>query len=330
VKILAVDQRPFPGDPIPLQGFDSLDGEAPHSDSNPWTPPNYSAGDVNQPGGLQIGQTPVVGTLGGISGATALSNMQNNYWGGYYSADVGDFLDQDVPGHAGGLIGIDIWGHWGLLGGAGGVSESGANTGLGSPMTGPPKPDLRPHGILNGHYWAIWELCGVPRPPLQDPHKPYDQLKNPYVPSPAAAKAVAKAFEKKWNDAADAMNQSLFHAPFLSGEFLPASSAPFSPPQWDFEQPFEDAYSGLNHAWSFNGPINASVQHFPAVTITFPMAPQIGVAQLDPKKWDTSLFPPVLRSVDWSKTIFGQKPTEQVWIQFFALLQSGGGSFGGG
>lgn len=296
--------HPDIGGPIPVFGFDSLDGDQKDIQNNTDNTPDGQYGAASD-------------------GFTALNNMQTTY----FKPDIGDFTDQDVPGHAGGMIGITIWGPWGLLGGAGGVNSVGANTSLGSPMTCDPDNGFRQVGILGGFYWKIWEMCGIKRPPLQDPHKPYDRMKNPYVPTVEDAKKVALAFRDQWNNSADAMNNLLFHAPVLTNPHQSSGGppGPFTPPGWAFTQPFYDTYDGLNLAWSFNGPVNASIAHFPAVDVTFPVAPHIGVAQLDQKKWDTTLFPPVLRSLDWSKTPFRTKPDELTWIEFFTGLNAGGG-----
>lgn len=267
------------GNPIPIQGYDG---------------PSFSNAAGNESNdGVNLGGTDP-GTGQKITGNTALENAILGIGAGGLmgiAPDTQDYFNQDVPGHAGGLIGMDTWGVYGLLGGAGN------NTMFGSPMTSPPKTMRRQFGVTGGLYMDIWNLTGLAdkRPGLTDPKKAWDQINNPYMaPSAALAKECALTFQKMWNKTSQSLDTILQQTDGHPPGTVNANPGSIA---WQFAgQGLIDTYAGLNNAGSFNAGLNMSVFHFPAVTITFANCDYIGVDQLDEQKWDTTVFPPVLRS----------------------------------
>jgi len=136
----------------------------------------------------------------------------------------------------------------------------------------------------------IWELVGLPQPPLKDPHKLWDPVANPHKqPSLALARQAAQVFKQKWNAVADGLNLGLTGPGAQAGfPFVP-------PPGWSWNRP----YGGntvptammFSNAWHPTPAV-------PEETVPF-YIPTIDVGQLDPTKWNVGPVidngdPPVL------------------------------------
>lgn len=64
--------------------------------------------------------------------------------------------------------------------------------------------------ITGGPPKNIWELTGIPQPPLRDPSKPWNAAFNPYFdPTPDLAKQVVNKFVENWNATADSINSDM-------------------------------------------------------------------------------------------------------------------------
>lgn len=211
------------------------------------------------------------------------------------AADMADYNNGDVPGHAGGLYGMLLRGKYGLLGGGGGAI---ANTILGSPMTSPYKDHFtRVIGSITiaGRYPDIWTLCGLKRPPLRDPDLPWNFLTNPYYPTKEKAEICARTFESLWNASAAAVTKQLMaihgFTPVAdaSGYHLPPVDENIG---WGFAIPWQSTFVGLLYALNFNAGNNAAIHGFPLPGVIYPFPYEIRVAQLDPADWITNVFPP--------------------------------------
>lgn len=165
----------------------------------------------------------------------------------------------------------------------------GAGYGL-LPLRTPPLADITSN-VPN-----IWQLTGMPQPPLQDPSKPWDDPNyflrnifpaatgsNPYVVSKALANTVVQAFLADWN----ASSQS-------ADDALPNPNASGVPDGWAFAVPFNGG-GGPGTIFAFVGGITEGWGIFPLASLNPATSTRIAVGQLDPKVWDTSFFPPSRR-----------------------------------
>lgn len=133
----------------------------------------------------------------------------------------------------------------------------------------------------------IWQMTGIPQPITQDKNK------NPITDTSKLTrklkKTVAKKFESVWNQTAKAYNARSHSVDGTTGEWhLP-------PPEWDFKCTGPGDPSDGIHRFAFTGALPAAWNLFGgrAQILTPAYAATIQVGQLDPKKWDTSVFPPV-------------------------------------
>lgn len=158
----------------------------------------------------------------------------------------------------------------------------GAGYGL-LPLRTPPLADLTSN-VPN-----IWQLTGIPQPPLQNPSQPWDDENyflrnifpaatgpNPYKqPSKELASTVVNTFVSMWNSSTQSANDALPN-PDPSG--IPggwAFATPFGGPIFSF-------VAGVTEGWGI----------FPLTVLNPATSTFIAAGQLDPKVWDTSIFPP--------------------------------------
>jgi hypothetical protein len=123
----------------------------------------------------------------------------------------------------------------------------------------------------------IWELVGLPQPPLRDPTKVWNPTTNPHKqPSLSLAKQAAQIFRQNWNAVANALNEGLTGPGAAAGfPFVP-------PPGWAWNRP----YGGntvptammFSNAWHPTPAV-------PEETVPF-YIPTIDVGQLDPTIWN--------------------------------------------
>ena len=149
----------------------------------------------------------------------------------------------------------------------------------------------------------IWELTGLPQPPLFDPTKIWDPVTNPHrQPSLALAKQVAEKFRDNWNATASALTAC---APAGGAGMSGYPNTP--PPVWHWALPYGGDSVATGQMFS-NGWVPAVIE-----SVTVPITvPTIEVDQLDPKIWDVSPViengtPPVPRS--WTSYIVS------TWVQ---------------
>lgn len=157
-------------------------------------------------------------------------------------------------------------------------------------------PPVDANGIHTG-VPNIWQLTGIPQPPLQDPSKPWDDPNyflrnifpaasgsNPYRnPSKDLAATVANAFANAWNSSSQSANDALPNPP-PSG----------IPDGWAFATPFNGG-GGPGSEFAFVGGITTGYGIFPLASLNPATSTLIAVGQLDPKVWDTRFFPPSRR-----------------------------------
>lgn len=160
------------------------------------------------------------------------------------------------------------------------------------PLRTPPVDDAGIHtGVPN-----IWQLTGLPQPPLQDPTKPWDDPEyflrhidpafaagtNPYsTPSTGLASDVVNTFVSMWNSSSQSAT-----------DMLPNPDPSGVPPGWAFKTPFNGG-GGPGSEFAFIGGITVGWGIFPLSVLNPATSGFIAAAQLDPTKWDTTQFPPV-------------------------------------
>jgi hypothetical protein len=170
------------------------------------------------------------------------------------------------------------------------------------PFTQPPADPNNNLGIgagFTGHsnYANIWQMTNMPQPPLENPNLPWfdpDYLAtgasgiiNRYTPGTVdQQRSAAQAFATIWNTCSTSGN----NISFLTGPLpLPPPGTGYTPePTWNFGTPY--VYRGPGDL-SFLAGLCDSIGLAP-IEETY-TATLIGVAQLDPKYWDTSQYPPV-------------------------------------
>lgn len=225
-------------------------------------------------------------------GAASLEDAITNF-----SPNPNDFLGQQVPN--GGFD--NIGGVWGLLGPHG---DDGLEAGIGSPMTEPPQSQgIEPWSRLladgfGGFVPNIWQLTGLPQPPLKNPSLPWDPVNNPYTaPTAALAAQCANTFVNFWNKVAKGQNDL---AASFSGQ-NPSNPPGFDytgpiPPDWPFATPFVDIAKGLSGVLNFNAGLPIGFFVFPLIELPAATSMTLAIGQLNQTKWDTTTFPPTLRN----------------------------------
>src|SRR6185437_16894023 len=136
----------------------------------------------------------------------------------------------------------------------------------------------------------IWELTGLPQPPLQKPKDangralPWDPNTNPYTqPSITLAKQVVQLFAANWNAVANGINSLSAAAsgntndPNLEGHGFPF----IPPPNWNWKKPYGG--DSVPTALMFS---NGWIPEVGAVDTVPCYVPTIAVDQLDPTVWD--------------------------------------------
>ncbi len=127
----------------------------------------------------------------------------------------------------------------------------------------------------------IYELTGIPQPPLMKPGQVWNATTNPHQqPSLAVAKQVAQTFAENWNLVANGINDtvSTMTQAQISSDW-PNALVP--PPGWNWERPYGGDTVATAQQFS-NGwvPAVLAVETVP-VTV-----PTIEVGQLDPSVWN--------------------------------------------
>ena len=156
----------------------------------------------------------------------------------------------------------------------------------------------------------IWEITGIPQPPLLDPTKLWDTVTNPHQqPSLALAKQVAEKFRDNWNATATDLTERCAACDPVGG--IPGyPNTP--PPVWDWALPYGGDSVPTAQMFS-NGWVPAVIE---GVTVPATV-PTIGVGQLDPKIWDVTPTikngdPPVPRDwISYQLTTYSQNPEDQ-------------------
>jgi hypothetical protein len=142
----------------------------------------------------------------------------------------------------------------------------------------------------------IWELTGIPQPPLVDPKNIWNPTTNPHQqPSLTLAKQVAETFRDKWNAVANGLDAAA--PPGGSG----MSGYPNTPPLvWDWALPYGGDSVATGQMFS-NGWVPAVIE-----SVTVPITvPTIEVGQLDAKIWDVT---PVIKN--------GTPPVPRAWTSY--------------
>ena len=154
----------------------------------------------------------------------------------------------------------------------------------------------------------IWELTGIPQPPLLDPKKIWSPVTNPHrQPSKTLAKQVCETFRDKWNVVANALD-----ACAQPGGAGMSGYPNVPPPDWDWALPYGGDSVATAQMFS-NGWVPAVIE---AVTVPITV-PTIGVGQLDAKIWDVTPTikdgtPPVPRDwLSYQLSSFDQNPESQ-------------------
>ena len=139
----------------------------------------------------------------------------------------------------------------------------------------------------------IWELTGLPQPPLVNLGMSWDPNKNPHQqPSTDLAQQVVASFISKWNKVADAINSAMA----ATGGDMVAGWPFVPPPGWSWSRPYGGDTVGTAQMFS-NGWVPAVL---PQITVPA-YIPTLAAGQLDNSLWNNQIVldtngtsPPVL------------------------------------
>ena len=206
----------------------------------------------------------------------------------------------------------------------GGISDGTNHLGFTPPTgQGPPGPDIASFGLLPmitpplppPLYQAvpnIWQLTGLQQPkrlhPAQlwnDPNYALANVSpfyvpgpNPYVPTVAQAALAAHTFVSMWNASSAAQNAATAAMVAANNPALLLASP--NAAGWAFKVPFfgnqGNAQAGTSTIFSFWGGLPTGwIVGAPLVEYNPATSTLLACDQLDPKKWDTTQFPPILK-----------------------------------
>lgn len=159
---------------------------------------------------------------------------------------------------------------------------------------------------------SIWQLCGLNAPKLKNNSLPFIPSLNPYNPTAAQTKAAAGTFLSFWNQCANNWNVEYLvvtvlryiNAPGFADSGYPQGGAVWSPSSgfWPWRMPYWNAFFPA-HVQAFQSGIPIGMvggvqggdnAGFGPLSFYCNTAWTIGVGQLNPKTWNTQVYPPTL------------------------------------